>query len=440
MVKPPSSKPECIRLRGVRQNNLKDFDLDVPLGRYVVVTGLSGAGKSSLVFETLHAEGQRRYVETFSAYTRQFLELLDKPRITSIENIRPSIAIEQTNTVRNSRSTVGTMTELTDFFKVWFSHVAACFDPVSGEPVEDDNPQSIWTKSLAAHPGRTVVIAFKVARPENLTWPEILANLKNQGYTRVLAGGAALRLDELLADPSPLVSAGAGFVHIVQDRLALRPESHARFLESVETALHFGQGQVHLFAPPPADAGGYEEIGHYSRGLHSPRTGRTFRPATPPLFSFNSPLGACPQCRGFGRVIEIDYRLAIPDQSRSIDDGAIKCWEGKVYRSSLDDLRAFAKKKRIPTHVPFSALTAEQKSYIIDGEPGYGDEGDEKWPTHWYGVKGFFRWLEKNTYKMHVRVFLSRYRSYNPCPACHGARLQPEALCWKWRGRTLPEL
>src|SRR6202789_1142925 len=159
------SKPECIRLFGVRQNNLKGFDLDVPLGRYVVVTGLSGAGKSSLVFETLHAEGQRRYVETFSAYTRQFLELLDKPRIDSIENIRPSIAIEQKNTVKTSRSTVGTMTELPDFFKVWFSHAAACFDPATGERVEDDNPQSIWARTLAAEPGRTVVIAFQVARP-----------------------------------------------------------------------------------------------------------------------------------------------------------------------------------------------------------------------------------------------------------------------------------
>src|SRR5271170_6599712 len=158
------SPPDCIRLRGVRQNNLKGFDLDIPLGRYVVVTGLSGAGKSSLVFETLHAEGQRRYVETFSAYTRQFLELLDKPRVDSIENIRPSIAIEQTNTVKSSRSTVGTMTELTDFFKVWFSHAAECFDPETGEKVEDDNPQTVWRKTLASHPGAQVLVVFEVKR------------------------------------------------------------------------------------------------------------------------------------------------------------------------------------------------------------------------------------------------------------------------------------
>ena len=177
-----TAKPECIRLRGVRQNNLKGFDLDVPLGRYIAVTGLSGAGKSSLVFDTLHAEGQRRYVETFSAYTRQFLDLLDKPKVDSIENIRPSIAIEQTNTVKTSRSTVGTMTELTDFFKVWFSHVASCFDPTTGEKVEDDTPQSIWEKTSTAHADRTLLVCFQVKKPDNLTWPEIFTNLTNQGY------------------------------------------------------------------------------------------------------------------------------------------------------------------------------------------------------------------------------------------------------------------
>jgi excinuclease ABC subunit A len=433
------SKPECIRLRGVRQNNLKGFDLDVPLGRYIVVTGLSGAGKSSLVFETLHAEGQRRYVETFSAYTRQFLELLDKPRVDSIENIRPSIAIEQTNTVKSSRSTVGTMTELTDFFKVWFSHAAECFDPETGEKVEDDNPQTIWRKTLATAAGKAVLVAFEVARPDNITWKEILSNLKNQAYVRVLAARATEsdlavhRVDDLLGDPGPL--SGTHRIHVVQDRIQVGEEAMARFLEAVETAMHFGRGEVRIFA-----AEGSGEIGHYSRGLHSPKTGRRFRAATPPLFSFNSPLGACPKCRGFGRIIEIDYRLAIPDPSLSIDDGALRCWEGAVYSSSRDDLLKFTKRRKIPTDVPFEQLTPEQRSFVVDGEPGYGTENGKEWPKYWYGVKGFFRWLEKTTYKMHVRVFLSRYRSYNTCPACDGTRLQPEALCWKWRGFTLPEL
>ena len=439
-----AASPECIRLRGVRQNNLKGFDLDVPLGRYVVVTGLSGAGKSSLVFDTLHAEGQRRYVETFSAYTRQFLDLLDKPKVDSIENIRPSIAIEQTNTVKTSRSTVGTMTELTDFFKVWFSHVAECFDPVTGKPVVDDNPQTIWEKTGSAHPGATAVVAFKVSKPDNLTWPEILQNLKGQSYVRVLlpansaANTATLvvhRIDDLLSDSSPLSATSLPYLFVAQDRVTLTAEHKARFLESVETALHFGRGEVHLFA-----AGDHSALGHFSRGLHSPETGRTFRAATPPLFSFNSPLGACPKCRGFGRVIEIDYRLAVPDQSLSIDDGAIKCWESDIYGESKKDLLVFTKKKKIPTNVPFASLTPEQRDFVINGEPGYGEENGKPWPKYWYGVKGFFRWLEKNTYKMHVRVFLARYRAYNPCPDCGGQRLQPEALCWKWRGHTLPEL
>ncbi|MDD3180628.1 MAG: excinuclease ABC subunit UvrA [Opitutaceae bacterium] len=433
------ASPESIRLRGVRQNNLKGFDLDVPLGKFIVVTGLSGTGKSSLVFETLHAEGQRRYVETFSAYTRQFLDLLAKPRVDAVENIRPSIAIKQSNTVKTSRSTVGTMTELTDYFKVWFSHVAECFDPETGEKVEDDNPQTIWAKCRARHADAAVLVCFRVVRPPSFAWAEILTSLKSQGYTRVLTpdGGNRLTLapiEELLAHPSGSRLQQAALFFVLQDRLVVSAANQARFLEAVETALHFGHGEVHLF-----NATDLAPVGHYSRGLHSPATGRTFRAAIPSLFSFNSPLGACPKCRGFGRVIDIDYRLAIPDQSLSLDEGAIKPWEGEIYGESKRDLYVFARKKGIPTDVPFVSLSAEQKDYVVRGEPGYGENGRD-WPKYWYGLKGFFRYLETKTYKMHVRVFLSRYRAYNSCPACGGARLQPEALCWRWQGHTLPQL
>lgn len=454
-ARPPVSAPDCIRLRGVRQNNLKGFDLDLPLGQFVVVTGLSGAGKSSLVFDTLHAEGQRRYVETFSAYTRQFLDLLDKPKVDSIENIRPSIAIEQTNTVKTSRSTVGTMTELTDFFKVWFSHVAECFDPETGERVDDDTPQTIWEKAAGEFAGQTVVVGFCVKRPENLSWREILTNLKGQSYVRLLVptgktgaspGFSAKRIDDLMNEADVL--GDVAHVFVAQDRLTLTADQRPRFIEATETALHFGQGEVHLFASSANDGSPFARVAHYSRGLHCPSTGRTFRAPTPALFSFNSPLGACPQCRGFGRVIEIDYRLAIPDHSLSIDDGAIKCWEGDVYGASKQDLITVARRKKIPTHLPFADLSPEHQRFVIEGEPGYGENGNE-WPRAWYGVKGFFQWLEKNTYKMHVRVFLSRFRAYNTCPVCQGSRLQPEALCWKWmtgggesgsRGYTLPAL
>lgn len=457
------SPPEFIRLRGVRQNNLKGFDLDVPLGRFIVVTGLSGAGKSSLVFDTLHAEGQRRYVETFSAYTRQFLDLLDKPKVDSVENIRPSIAIQQTNTVKTSRSTVGTMTELTDFFKVWFSHVATCYDPATGQPVEDDNPQSIWTKTHATHPGATLLVAFTVKRPDNFSWDDIITPLQGQGYTRALlvteadANPAsksnestyrARTLDELrAATGAPLLGDSSTLV-VVQDRLAITTENKARFLEAVETALHFGQNEVLLFsraatraksATAKIQSDSFALAEHYSRGLHSPVSGRTFRPATPGLFSFNSPVGACPTCRGFGRIIDIDYRLAIPDHSLSIEGGAIRAWEGAIYSESKRDLIKFARRVDLPTDVPFGDLTAEQQAFIIDGSPGYDGETNA-WPEYWYGLKGFFRYLEKTTYKMHVRVFLSRYRAYNTCTDCHGTRLQPEALCWQWQGHTLPAL
>ncbi len=458
------SNPEVIRLKGVRQNNLKGFDLDIPLGKFIVVTGLSGAGKSSLVFDTLHAEGQRRYVETFSAYTRQFLDLLDKPKVDSVENIRPSIAIEQTNTVKTSRSTIGTMTELTDFFKVWFSHVAECFDPATGEKVEDDNPQTIWTKTHVTHPAETLLLCFRVAKPENLKWAEVLTSIKGQGYTRVLlehstpnaerrtsksnqdadsskSSPELHKIDDLLValdgskvERSKFDVQSSTFIHVVQDRLLISADNKSRFLEATETALHFGNGQIFLFT-----ADKFADAGHYSRGLHSPKTGRTFRAATPGLFSFNSPLGACPRCRGFGRVIDIDYRLAIPDHSLSIDDGAIKAFEGEVFSESKRDLLKFTKKNGIPTNVPFAKLTAAQKTFVIEGSPGY-DGKDNQWPQYWYGLKGFFKYLEGKTYKMHVRVFLSRYRTYNPCPECGGARLQPEALCWKWHNHTLPAL
>jgi excinuclease ABC subunit A len=432
------ARPECIRLKGVRQNNLKGFDLDLPLGRYIVVTGLSGAGKSSLVFDTLHAEGQRRYVETFSAYTRQFLELLGKPDVAAIENIRPSIAIEQTNTVKTSRSTVGTMTELTDFFKVWFAQSARLHDPATGAPIRDGHPAAIWEQVAADLVGRTVLVVFPVRRPGKLTWREVLSSLLGQSYQRVIASApgadfpVVTRIEDQLADASPLE--GRDAIDVVQDRLRIHPEARTRFAEAVETALHFGDGELRVL-----DADSRAELGRFARGLRSPVTGRRFRAASPALFSFNSPLGACPRCRGFGRIIEVDYRLAIPDASKSIREGAIRCWEGEVYGESKKDLLRFARTEGIPVDVPFAELSPTHRSLVIDGEPGYGTEGRE-WPQAWYGIRGFFRWLEKSTYKMHVRVFLSRYRAYNPCPDCAGTRLQPESLCWQWQGRTLPQL
>lgn len=434
-------KKEYIHLHGVRQNNLKGFDLDLPIGELTVVTGLSGAGKSSLVFQTLHAEGQRRYVETFSPYTRQFMDLLDRPKVDSVENIRPSIAIQQSNTVKTSRSTVGTITELADYFKVWFANVASLYDPASGELISDDNPQSAWQQLFPAHESAPVLICFQISKPDSLSWPEILSPLSAQGYTRVLLpqdataqapSGARyqmVRIDQLLDQEAAQLTPHTSIL-VIQDRItALNAKSRSRFIEAAQQAFTFGQGRIQILN---SDS---ELIAKFTQGLSSPITGQTFRPAAPALFSFNSPLGACSECRGFGRVIEIDYNLVIPDHSLSIDDGAIRAFQGEVYSESLRDLQRAAKKHKIRTNIPWSKLNKKELKFVMEGEPNFREDQQQ-----WYGVRRFFDWLNKNLYKMHVRVFLSKFRSYTECPKCHGARLKPESLNWKWQGHTLPEL
>ena len=420
-----SDKQKYIQLRGVRQNNLKGFDLDLPIGQLTVVTGLSGAGKSSLVFETLHAEGQRRYVETFSPYTRQFMDLLDRPEVDSVENIRPSIAIQQSNTVKTSRSTVGTITELCDFFKVWFANNATLIDPETGRPITDDNPQSIWKTVLKEHQDSTRLVAFAITRPEKFSWEEVLKPISAQGYSRIVHNGKVVRITDLkttLSDKDTQIL-------VIQDRISVKTANRSRFIEAAHGALTFGKGHLHLL-----DTEGIS-LAEFTQGLHSPETGITYRPAIPALFSFNSPIGACESCRGFGRIIEIDYGLVIPDKRLSVDEGAIRAFQGDVYSESLRDLQRAAKQHGIRTHIPWSELRDEEIAFIMEGEPDY-EEGNYQW----YGVYRFFEWLETKLYKMHVRVFLSKFRSYTRCPDCNGFRLKSEALNWKWESYTLPDL
>ncbi|MGC6424459.1 MAG: excinuclease ABC subunit UvrA [Lentimonas sp.] len=421
----PKSK-DFIHLRGVRQNNLKGFDLDLPIGQLTVVTGLSGAGKSSLVFETLHAEGQRRYVETFSPYTRQFMDLLDRPKIDSVENLRPSIAIHQSNTVKTSRSTVGTITELCDYFKVWFANEATLYDPATGEAITDDNPQSVWKTLSESQKGKTVLITFKVIKPEKLEWNEILTSISAQGFSRVIYDNTVQRISDLESRiPNP-----ESTLHVIQDRIAnLNGKSRSRCIEALHNAFNFGKGRIQIFNTHA------KLLTEFTQGLTSPETEQTFRPASPALFSFNSPIGACPECRGFGRVIEIDYRLVIPDPSKSIDGGAIRAFQGEVYSESLRDLQRAAQKHKIRTDIPWSKLNKKELKFIMEGESRY-QEGYNMW----YGIHRFFDWLNKNLYKMHVRVFLSKFRSYTTCPSCGGARFQQETLHWQWQGYRLHEL
>ena len=394
---------DSIRIRGARQNNLKGLDLDLPLGELIVVTGVSGSGKSSLAFDTVYAEGQRRYVETFSPYARQFLDRMDRPHVERIDGVPPAIAIDQTNPVRTSRSTVGTMTELNDHLKLLYARAAKLFCGGCGRPVRRDTPDSIADGLLAAHGGERAMITFAVTVPDNFTVEEVKQLLTQQGYTRIHKEEGKL-------------------LEVVADRLRLEPGRRGRMVEALEGALHAGHGFVTVY--PLDEARNPGEPLKYSADLHCAHCDLHYADPTPNHFSFNSPLGACDSCRGFGRVMGIDWSLVVPDESKSLADGAVKPFQSDAYYECQVELMRFAKRARIPTAKPWRELTEKQRQWVIEGEGDFDD-------GVWYGARRFFTWLETKAYKMHVRVLLSRYRSYDRCPACDGARLKPESLLWR---------
>ena len=426
----------AIVIRGARQNNLKNLSLELPMNELIVVTGVSGSGKSSLAFDTLYAEGQRRYVETFSPYARQFLDRMDKPRVDAIEGIPPAIAINQTNPVRTSRSTVGTMTELNDHLKLLFARAAHLHCRGCGRKVARDTPETIHAEIVvrarsAGDP--RLVIAFPVAVPKNFSEAEVRAVLEQQGYTRFL------REDQ------------HGF-EVVQDRLRAGSAGRARVIEAVEAALRVGQGRVnvHVLADehsigenfssgitPATPASAFTEtsrphetVWKFSTALHCADCDIHYPDPTPSLFSFNAPVGACDTCRGFGRVIGVDYGLIIPDESKTLRAGAVRPWQTPSFRECQDDLEKYAKKHGVPLDTPWRDLTPAQRHWVLEGEPEWVS-WHKSWPGIWYGVGRFFKWLETKAYKMHIRVLLSKYRAYTPCSACAGARLKTEALAWR---------
>jgi len=421
--------PDCIRLRGVRQNNLKNIDLDVPLRQLVVISGLSGSGKSSLAFETLFAEGQRRYIETFSPYARQFLDRMDKPQARRIEGIPPAIAIEQRNSVKSTRSTVGTMTEITDYTKVFWAQLARLHCRRCGKPVEQEPPRRIWTALRALAAEADTLVTFTLDLSEKFSLEESLALVGRQGYQRLLLDGEVVALDDA---PARLKDSPPARLTVIQDRVKLKESNRARFVEGCEQAYHFGKGKlaVHWLAAE----GGILQVKNFSNRLHCAACDLEYREPSPALFSFNHPVGACPACKGFGRVIAIDYNAAIPDRAKTLAGGAVKPWQTKTGLECQMDLLKFAKLRQVPVDVAFRDLPKEMKDWVIEGDPGYGRDKAHEWPRAWYGVKGYFRWLESKAYKMHVRVLLARYRKYNTCPDCHGARFQPEALLYRMAG------
>lgn len=404
---------ECIRIRGARQNNLRGIDLELPLGQLIVVTGPSGCGKSSLAFDTVYAEGQRRYVETFSPYTRQFLDRMDKPLADSIEGIPPAIAIEQANNVRTTRSTVGTITEINDYLKLLFPRIAHGFCPSCEREVRPESATSIVEAVLKRFKGRTVLVTFGVPVPAGTKAADFFAFLQQQGYLRVWLENKICRTDE----PPPVRRLPAR-IPVVQDRIEVAPAQRTRLAEAVENSLRLGSDKIAVILPDSC------ESHPFSSGWHCAHCDVDIRPPSPGLFSFNNPLGACPDCRGFGRIIGIDYQRVMPDLSLSISEGVVKPFQSGQSRECQDDLMRYALRKDVDVRCPFEELPKADQNWVIKGEPGR-ENSDEK---SWYGVKGYFDWLESKTYKMHVRVLLSRYRSYQPCPVCNGGRFQPETL------------
>ena len=419
-----------IRIRGARQHNLKNIDLDIRTGELTVVTGPSGSGKSSLVFDTLYAEGQRRYVETFSAYARQFLDRMDKPAVDKVEGVPPAIAIDQTNPVRSSRSTVGTMTELNDHLKLLFARLGQLFDKDTAKSVRTDNPDTVYAElaQRAAQAGDPRLhLTFPVELPANTSAEQVEQWLSASGFTKVQA-------EREVATPT----GPRKVLDVIADRFRIGTAEKARVVEAIEVALKRG-GRLNVYveksgsdpkksgSDPNSSSDPVFDIWRFSTGLHCPDSDLRYTDPIPSMFSFNSAVGACETCRGFGRVIGVDYGLVIPNPKLTLRAGAIKTLQTPAWQENQDDLMRHAEAAGIPRDTAWDKLTQAQQDWVINGSP----EWKGRWNHQWYGVKRFFEYLESKAYKMHIRVLLSKYRSYTECPTCQGARLKTESLLWR---------
>jgi excinuclease ABC subunit A len=468
---PDATKPQKARsplvVRGARTHNLKNIDVTLPSGKLIVITGVSGSGKSSLAFDTIYAEGQRRYVESLSAYARQFLERMEKPDVDRIEGICPAIAIRQKNSVRNPRSTVGTTTEIHDYMRLLFARVGRTFCRQCGQEVIRETAEVVARRLGELPAGTRLLLGFSLpvvamaaaktgSEAENgeeadedrvsllpFTDPimETIEGLRRRGYARLLIDGHAVALDE--ADRAALKSRTA--LEVVVDRLRIDGDLRSRLTDSIETCYREGGGAA--FAVN-ADTG---ERLEFSERFECRTCGITYETPQPRLFSFNNPFGACPTCHGFGNIIELDMDLVVPDPSKSINQGAIEPWSKPHYRAQLAELKRAARRKGVRLDVPWSDLTSDERTFVVEGDPstlrepqgrpeqGRGTTGSGQ-AAHYEGIRGFFRWLDRKKYKVHVRVFLSRYRGYLACPDCGGARLRREARNVRVGGRTVDEV
>ncbi|HXZ11244.1 MAG TPA: excinuclease ABC subunit UvrA [Candidatus Sulfotelmatobacter sp.] len=447
---PRAEDAEEIRVRGARVHNLKNVDFTIPHNAITVVTGVSGSGKSSLAFDTLYAEGQRRYIESLSAYARQFLERIEKPDVDEITGIAPAISIRQKNSTRNPRSTVATATEVYDYLRLLYARIGHTFCLRCGEEVRKNTLDEIAAQVLALPEGRRFYVLYelkltpeagppvprarKSARPGPEAVRQALVNLRKRGFNRLFQAG---RVFEFSTPEELLDMDFEKPVYVLVDRLALSSEIRSRLMDSIEICYREGRGEAILeFFPdgpagenPPAASAAPERL-IFNERFECKRCGAAYQEPEPQLFSFNSPTGACPRCQGFGNTIDFDLDRVVPDQSKSLADGAIEPWTKPRYRQLQMELRRYARAVGIPMELPFRELSAAQRDAILEGDPEHD----------FAGVKGFFSWLERKKYKLHVRVFLSRYRGYAICPDCRGTRLRAEARAVKIAGRSITEV
>ena len=441
----PTRAPQII-VRGARTHNLKNIDLTLPQRQLIVVTGVSGSGKSSLAFDTIYAEGQRRYVESLSAYARQFLDRMEKPDVDEIDGICPAIAIRQKNSLRNPRSTVGTQTEIHDYLRLLYARAGRTICRGCGHEVLRDSAE-LAARELAALPsGTRLLIGFRLpvvaalaegapdaedgaARAAAADGPAgpaaaaavaaALDAVRRKGFRRLVVAGRPMSVD----DVEPAALEGEAELRVLVDRIEVGPDVLSRLTDSVETAYQEGGGAAFAIE---AD-GGRTHL--FSERFECGDCGIRYELPQPSLFSFNNPQGACSDCHGFGNVIELDMGLVVPDPAKSIRENAIEPWSKPHYRSRLADLKRSARSSNIRMDVPWSELTDAERTFVVDGDGG-----------GYTGIRGFFRWLETKKYKVHVRVFLSRYRGYLVCPACRGTRLRAEARCVQVGSRTIDEV
>ena len=412
-----ASPAETLIVEGARQNNLKNISLCIPHNRVTAVTGLSGSGKSSLAFDTLFAEGQWRYIESLSTYARMFLDKVARPDVDRIVNVRPAIAIEQKNQVRTARSTVGTATEIADLLRLLFAKIGKPICPDCHEEARSFYPDSVASDLLARFQNARAMLLFSIAPPSAKTEPAFVQSLLTRGFTRVRVGGETVDLHEAKIPAFHRQPA----LDVVIDRLVLREDNRSRLCESIETAFREGEGRCTV------DVIG-QGVQTYHAGFRCQSCGRTFAPLRPVLFSFNHPLGACPECKGFGNVLRYDPALVVPDHNKSLVQGAIEPWSKPGTDWWQKQMLLAMKRKDVDITVPFRLLAPETQRLLWEGDKSFD------------GINDFFEYLEGKRYKLHVRVLLSRYRTPFECPSCHGSRLKPDARFVKIAGADIQQV